>query len=530
MDFYSEVIDLILSGKIKSKEKLHKTKIRLCKKYTLKDIPSDSKILSKIPGGLCDEDEELLVSVLRRKSMRTISGVAIVAVMTSPESCPHGKCIPCPGGPVTNTPQSYTGHEPAAMRASLNDFDPYLQTKNRIEQLKAIGHPVDKIDFIIMGGTFTARNPYYQEWFVKRCFDGLNNSDSKNLYQAQKKNEKAKSRCIGLTVETRPDWFRLRHCDMSLFWGATRVELGVQTIYDDILYKMKRGHTVSDSVRATKIAKDAGFKITYHMMPNLFSSDYTIDLNSFKRLFNDSRFKPDGLKIYPTLVTSDAPLYQMWKKGEYESYSFSKVVELIAEIKKITPKWIRIQRIQRDIPSNHVISGVKKSNLRQIVQDKMHDQGHRCRCVRCREAGHMSLKYEKEPKLEDIKLLVERYQASDGEELFLSYEDVKQDILIGFLRLRCPSEDAYRPEITEKSSMLVRELHVYGPMNPLSKKIDDGWQHRGYGNKLLRNAEKISREEFNAKKIIVISGIGVRNYYLKKNYKIDGPYVSKILN
>jgi len=530
MSFYSEIIGLILSKKIQSKEELHRFKIKLCKKYKINNIPPDSEILAQISDDFSDEEMEILVSVLRKKSTRTISGVAIVAVMTSPEACPHGLCAPCPGGPENNTPQSYTGYEPAAMRAILNNFDPYMQTKNRIEQLRAIGHPIDKIDFIIMGGTFTARNPYYQDWFVKRCYDGLNKKDSKNLSEAKKINETAKSRCIGLTVETRPDWFRLRHCDLSLSWGATRVELGIQTIYDDILIKMNRGHTVNDSIMATRIAKDTGLKVTYHMMPNLIGSNYDRDINAFRMLFKDDCFKPDGLKIYPTLVTKGTKLYEMFEKSEYKPYSQENVIKLISEVKKTIPKWVRIQRIQRDIPSNLIVSGVKKSNLRQIIQEKIHVQSFKCRCIRCREVGHIKLDRGLEPKIEDIKLLIERYTASEGDEIFLSYEDTKQDILIAFLRLRYPSEKAYRSEIIEKNGMLVRELHVYGPMNPLDSSIENGWQHKGYGKQLLQNAEKIAKEEYDAKKIVVISGIGVKNYYIKQGYKRDGPYVSKILN
>ncbi len=526
MSFYTEITNLILTKQIQSKEELHKTKIKLCKKYHLDTVPPDSEILAQLPSDCSEDDREWATSVLRKKPMRTISGVAIIAVMTSPEACPHGKCTPCPGGPDYQTPQSYTGFEPAAMRATLNDFDPYLQTKNRLEQLRAIGHPTDKIDFIIMGGTFTARTPYYQDWFVKRCYDALNKIDSKNLSEAKKINETAKSRCIGLTVETRPDWFRLRHCDLSLSWGATRVELGIQTIYDDILTMMNRGHTVSDSIMATRIAKDAGLKVTYHVMPNLIDSNYNLDITAFRTLFKDNCFKPDSLKIYPTLVTEGTKLYKMLEKGDYKPYSEEKVIKLIREVKKSIPRWIRVQRIQRDIPSNLVVSGVKKSNLRQIVQD----QSFKCRCIRCREVGHIKLNEGMEPRARDIKLLNERYTASEGEEIFLSYEDVKQDILIAFLRLRCPSEKSHRSEITGKKCMIVRELHVYGPMKPLDASIKNGWQHRGYGKLLLQNAEKIAKEEYDAKKIVVISGVGVKKYYIKQGYSRDGPYVSKIIN
>ncbi|MEF8848802.1 MAG: tRNA uridine(34) 5-carboxymethylaminomethyl modification radical SAM/GNAT enzyme Elp3, partial [Candidatus Thermoplasmatota archaeon] len=282
MTFHEDIIEEILQNKINSKQELHKAKIRFCRKYNLKRVPADSEILEKIPENISEKKYKTLLSVLRRKPMRTISGVAIVAVMTSPSSCPHGKCIPCPGGPENYTPQSYTGYEPAAMRADLNDFDPYHQVENRIEQLKAIGHPVDKIDLIIMGGTFTARLPYYQKWFIKRCFDALNQKKSKNLIEAKKINEKADSRCIGLTVETRPDWFRLQHIDRSLFLGATRVELGVQTVYDDLLYNMRRGHTIYDTVSAAKNARNAGFKICFHMMPGLPGSNKSRDIDSFK--------------------------------------------------------------------------------------------------------------------------------------------------------------------------------------------------------------------------------------------------------
>ena len=248
MSFYSEIINLILSKKIQSKEELHKTKIKLCKKYKIDNIPPDSEILARLPSEFSELERETAIDVLRKKPMRTISGVAIVAVMTSPEECPHGRCIPCPGGPDNNTPQSYTGYEPAALRALINNFDPFSQTKSRLEQLATIGHPVDKIDFILMGGTFTSRLPYYQEWFVRRCFDALNGEESSSLEMAKKRNETARSRCIGLTVETRPDWFRLQHADHALELGATRVELGLQTVHDDILSMMERGHTVKDSI------------------------------------------------------------------------------------------------------------------------------------------------------------------------------------------------------------------------------------------------------------------------------------------
>jgi len=526
MDFYSEIINQILTKKITSKEELHKRKVKLCKKYELKKVPPDSEILSRLPGDLSDNEMEEIVSILRKKSMRTISGVAIVAVMTSPEKCPHGLCIPCPGGPRTNTPQSYTGYEPAALRASLNNYDPYLQTTNRINQLKTIGHPVEKIDFIIMGGTFTARNPYYQEWFVKRCFDGLNKRDSKNLYEAKKINETAHSRCIGLTVETRPDWFRLQHADRSLDLGATRVELGIQTIFDDILYKMGRGHTVKDSIIATRIAKESGFKVCYHLMPGLPGSDDKKDIESFKTIFEDSLFKPDMIKIYPTLTIKGTKLYDMWKKGDYEPLNTKKAIKLIVKLKTILPEWVRIQRIQRDVPSQYIDAGVDKSNLRQLVNEEMKKQNIKCRCIRCREVGHKSLIDNIKINDDNINLECNYYNASSGEEIFISLVEKNHDALIGYLRLR-DITNSHRIELSKYPCMIIRELKIVGRELPIGDKTNKAFQHKGYGKELITEAERICFEEFDKKYLFVLSGVGVKNYYRKIGFKNYGVYLYK---
>lgn len=528
MSFYSEITNLILSKQIQSKEELHKTKIKLCKKYKIDVIPPDSEILARLPEDFSDEDREIAVSVLRKKSMRTISGVAIVAVMTSPEECPHGLCIPCPGGPGSNTPQSYTGYEPAAMRGLLNDFDPFMQTKNRIEQLKAIGHSVDKIDFIMMGGTFTSRTPFYQEWFVKRCFDAFNGEDSISLESAKKKNETASSRCIGLTVETRPDWFRLQHADRVLNFGATRVELGIQTVFDDILNKMGRGHTVTDSIKATRIAKECGFKVCYHMMPGLPGSDEKRDIESFQTIFEDPCFKPDMIKIYPTLTIKGTRLYDMWKKGDYEPLSTEKASKLIAQLKTLIPEWVRIQRIQRDIPSPYIDAGVDKSNLRQFVNDEMKKQGLECRCIRCREIGHKSLKEKIEINEDDISLDCSYYDASGAEEVFISLEDENNDALIGFLRLR-NIMNPHRYELQKNPCMIIRELKVVGRELPIGEKTDKALQHKGYGKELIDEAERICLEVFDKKHLFVLSGVGVKEYYRNLGFKDDGVYLSKTI-
>jgi len=528
MSFYTEIYDLILQKKIRSKDDLHKIKIMLCKKYKIDNIPPDSDILANIPLDLPEEELELALSVLRKKSMRTISGVAIVAVMTSPENCPHGQCIMCPGGPQNNTPQSYTGYEPATMRAILNNFDPFLQTRNRLGQLKAIGHSINKVDFILMGGTFTSRTPYYQEWFVKRCFDALNNNESSTLEAAKKNNEKAKSRCIGLTVETRPDWFRLQHADQALRLGATRVELGVQTVFDDVLYTMKRGHTVMDSVYATRIAKDCGFKVSYHLMPGLPGSDEKRDIEAFQTIFENQLFKPDMIKIYPTLTVKGTRLYDLWKEGKYEPLTTQKASKLVATLKSYVPEWVRIQRIQRDIPSQYVEAGVDKSNLRQLVNSEMQKHDVKCRCIRCREIGHKTLNEDMELNEEDIGLVCSYYTASESEEIFISFVEQKTDVLIGYLRLR-DINNSHRSELQKQPCMIIRELKVLGRELAFGQRTKKGVQHKGYGKELINEAERICSEEFDKKYLFVLSGIGVKEYYKKLGFRNNGVYMYKSL-
>jgi len=528
MSFYSEIIQLFLSKQIRSKEDLHKVKVRLCKKYKMNVIPPDSSVLLHLPEDFSEEDKENAISILRKKATRTISGVAIVAVMTSPTECPHGLCIPCPGGVKNNTPQSYTGYEPAAMRASLNNFDPYLQTKNRLHQLKSIGHSTDKIDFILMGGTFTSRNPFYQEWFVKRCYDALNGKDSKSLEEAKKKNETAQSRCIGLTVETRPDWLRIQHADQVLNFGGTRVELGVQTVFDNILSKMERGHTVTDSIHATRIAKECGFKVCYHVMPGLFGSDEKNDIESFITIFQESLFKPDMIKIYPTLTVKGTKLYDLWEKGEYEPLSTKKALELIVKIKSFIPEWVRVQRIQRDIPSSYIDAGVDKSNLRQLVEYEMKKYGVKCRCIRCREIGFKSLKEKIEIDKDNLSFSYSFYNASGGEEIFISLIEKDLDAIVGYLRLR-NIVNSHRFELQKNPCMIIRELKVVGRELSLGKRTKEALQHRGYGKDLMKEAERICKEEFDKKHLFVLSGVGVKEYYRKLGFKDNGVYLSKTI-
>jgi len=527
-----EIIEELLKYDKLDHSIITKVKKEVSHKYRLSKIPANYEILSLAT----DEELSILRPFLLKKPVRSISGVTVIAVMTKPFPCPHGRCVYCPGGPgsvLGDVPQSYTGYEPATLRGIQNQYDPYRQVRSRIMQLLAIGHVPSKVELIIMGGTFPATPREYQEWFVKGCLDALNSEPSKSLEEAQLKNERAKIRNVGMTIETRPDYSKEPHVDMMLKLGATRVELGVQTVYDWIYEKVERGHTIQDVIEATRILKDSGLKVCYHMMPGLPGSNFEMDLDMFKTIFEDPRFKPDMLKIYPTVVVKGTKLYEWWKNGKYTPYTDEQAAELIAEVLHIIPRWIRIQRVQRDIPAYMIDAGPKAGNMRQLALQKLKEKYNElCHEIRCREVGHRYLDLGILPDIDNIKFLVTKYEASEGIELFLSYEDVKNDILIGFLRLRIPSEKAHRPEINKMPTAIVRELHVYGPQLPIgvsAKRISE-WQHRGYGRKLLSNAERIAVEEYDAKKIVVISGIGVREYYFRFGYKRDGPYVSKLLS
>jgi elongator complex protein 3 len=414
------------------------------------------------------------------------------------------------------------------MRALINDFDPFMQTKSRIEQLDTIGHSTDKIDLILMGGTFTSRPYYYQKWFVKRCLDALNKKESSSLETAKKKNESAPSRCIGLTVETRPDWFRLQHADQLLELGVTRIELGIQTVFDDVLYNINRGHTVEDSISATRIAKNSGFKVCYHMMPGLPGTDEKRDIYSFETIFENQDFKPDMIKIYPTLVIKGTKLYDFWKSGDYEPLSNTDATNIIAKIKESVPEWIRIQRIQRDVPAPYITAGVVKSNLRQLTENVLKNHGKTCRCIRCREIGHKSLKEKIEISEDNFGFNICYYDSSDGEEIFISLIDKKNDAIIGYLRLRDISQ-SHRYELIRVPCMIIRELKVVGRELPIGKRREKSLQHKGFGKELIEEAERICLEEYDKKYLFVLSGIGVKKYYRSLSFRDDGIYLCKIL-
>ncbi len=508
-----------LVERIKDREnfqELEKLKIEVAKKYHLDRVPKNSDIIrfARIEG----VNINLVV-----KPTRAISGVTVIAVMSKPFPCPpQAQCIYCPGGVDYGTPKSYTGFEPASARGKQYNYDPFQQVYNRVEHLESLGHNTTKNEIIIMGGTFLSYPQDYQEWFVKNIYDALNGKASSTLEEAVEMNERAKHRCIGLTVETRPDFCREEHVDMMLRYGGTRVEIGVQTLDDVLLKKTHRGHTVVDTVEAFRIAKDAGFKIVAHMMPGYPGSERDKDLESFRKLFYDERFKPDMVKIYPTLVVGGTLLEKIYRKGLYKPLSNREAAELVADVLEMTPPWVRIMRIQRDIPAFKIIAGPTAGNLRELAVRILKERGKKCMEIRCREVGHRKIP---ENRLLEFSIKRTTYRASEGKEYFISYED-DNDHLAGYLRLRIPSEKAHRPEI--KGASIVRELKVVGKVVPVYEK-GSGWQHKGIGRNLLSEAERITKEEEGLDKILVISGVGVREYYIKLGYIKEGPYVSKKL-
>jgi elongator complex protein 3 len=521
-----EIIEKLLQTAEPTSIDLSRIKTHVAREHQLPRMPSNSEIIR----ALRPSERTKLLPLLKRKATRTISGVTVVAVMTKPYPCPQDEpCAYCPGGPEYGVPQSYTGFEPAAMRGLQNEFDPYKQVKTRIEQLTAIGHRVDKVELIIMGGTFPATPSGYQTWFVKRCLDAITHKKSATIEEAKKNAGTSRIRNVGITVETRPDWAKETHVDRMLSMGVTRAELGVQNPDDGIYRSVGRKHTVQDVVEATRIMKDAGLKIVYHLMPGMPGSDREKDLKAFDTVFSCPDYRPDMIKIYPCLVLKGTKAYEWFHRGEYKPYTTEEAADLIAEVKKTVPPWVRIMRVQRDIPARLIVAGVKRSDLREVVRQKMVAQGLKCRCIRCREVGHATTASKASAESKDVKMVTLKYQASCGEEVFISAEHPENDVLIGYLRLRLPSSRAHRMEIKTEPCSIVRELHVYGPLVPVGKHISDAWQHKGWGSTLLEEAERVTREDYDLKRIVVISALGTKQYYARLGYEADGVYMSKAL-
>jgi len=522
---------------------------KVAKKHKLKMPPGDAQLFS-----ILDDDLKIKIGkFLRRKPTRTLSGVAPVAIMTSPFGCPHGTCTYCPGGPEFGTAQSYTGHEPAARRAARHGFEASSQVLDRLGQYSAIGHDASKIDLIIMGGTFTGRDLEYRESFIKGAFDAANGNISESLKSSLKTNEDAENRIIGLTIETRPDQCSSRAIDWMLDNGTTRVELGIQSLNDEILNRVNRGHSVSSGIRASKRCRDAGLKLNLHMMPGLPGSNAQKDKKMIIELMHDENWRPDMLKIYPCLVVKGSQLVQEWESGEFIAMENETAINLIADILCKAPPWLRIQRIQRDIPSHEIIAGVTAGNLRQLATRLLEKQGRRSGCIRDREIGRIKNK----PEENQFRTVIRQYISAGGEELFISQEaplihpnetkidgfeggvplekgihkwtptDPNGGVIAGFLRIRKPSKDIWRDEINEKTA-IIREVKIFGTAVGVGEEgSKNSSQHKGLGSHLMNVAEKIANEYWGSENIIVTAGIGVRKWYKIQGYERVGPWMGK---
>ncbi|KAF7693708.1 Elongator complex protein 3 [Cucumispora dikerogammari] len=555
-----------------------------------KTLPRQIDIIASIPT-----THKHLINLLKTKPVRTISGICIIAVMCKPHRCPHialtgNICIYCPGGIDSDfeySTQSYTGYEPTSMRAIRARYNPREQVLSRLKQYKDLGHNIEKVEIIIMGGTFLSLTKKYRDEFIKELYDTLSNTYSSNLTEAKLINEKSKIKMIGLTSETRPDFALIPHIKDLLKYGCTRVEIGLQSIYEDIAFKTNRGHTVLAARASMCLLKDSGYKIVAHLMPNLPEVDKFRDFSQFREFFMNPNFRSDGLKIYPTLVIRGTGLYELFVKGEYKNYTPDFLVEFLAKVLSFVPPWTRIYRIQRDIPMPLVTSGVGSGNLRELVAVKMREYNLKCRDVREREVGINELKGK---KTKEIGLVRRDYCANNGWETFLSYECEVEDILVGMCRLRKLGRDTFMPELSSKTrenldinndcrygtqdkaighwlrtllsgvsdsvaeiakkmvnlkpsskkllitphpdlinqkGSIIRELHVYGTSVPLNSISENSKQHQGFGSLLMSEAENISFNEHKTSKVAVISGVGVRGYYRGLGYSLSGDYMVK---
>jgi len=477
-----------------------------------------------VSNGIMPEDTHLLARI-RMKPVRSLSGVSTVTVLTRPHPCP-GECIFCPDDP--ELPKSYLREEPGAARAYQNAYDPFLQVQSRLESYHAIGHPVDKIELLILGGSWSAYPRNYREEFIKRCFDAMNGTTAPTLVEAQAINESAESRNVGLVVETRPDMITPSELAFYRYLGVTKVQMGAQSFDDRILTLNRRGHSVSDTLSATALLRAAGFKIVLHWMPNLMGASPDSDRADFKHMWADG-FCPDEIKIYPTQLLKEAPLYQKWKDGNYQPYSTQQLINLLADIKPTIPEYCRVNRIIRDIPSDYIVAGNKRSSLRLDVQKELTQRGQRCRCIRCREIRSTDMRSS------SLTLDDHAYQAADAEEHFINYH-TPQDRLAGYLRLSLPLPAAEEHEAARQQlfqlmpeldqAALIREVHIFGQSLELGSDLPGAAQHSGLGSALLEQAESVaSQHGFNH--LAVIAAVGTRLYYEKRGYVRKGMYMVK---
>jgi len=540
MDAVELLLDQITQTLPRTRTELRALKIHVASQ-THEPLIRNDRLLRRYRQDIADgqrQPDGRLERILTLNAIRSQSGIATVTAITEPYACP-GRCVYCPT--EARAPKSYLTNEPAMMRAVRNDYDPYRQVSSRLQALEETGHPTDKIELIIKGGTWSFYPDRYQRWFVQRCLEAANEFqtldyrrqtseeqlatrnpklETATLAETQRLNETAAHRIIGLTVETRPDYIDHAEIRRLRELSVTRVELGVQTLNDRILDLIVRDHGTAEIRQATQLLRDAGFKIAYHLMPNLPGATPDDDLASFRTLFEDPAYRPDALKIYPCVVIESAELYQWWREGRYQPYDDETLIALVIELKRLVPPYVRIERVIRDIPSTSIKAGCKTINLRQTIQQRMQDQGLRCRCLRCREVRD---------DVDATFVLTRRtYEASGGTELFLSFEHPQTERLAAFLRLRIPSHEPHWWPVLDQAA-LIRELHTYGQHVSLHARSEDAVQHRGLGRALVAEAERIAREEYGAARLAVIAGVGVREYYRRLGYEDAETYMTKTL-
>lgn len=515
---------------LKTEKDLDGIKRTLVKNGVFGRFPSNSEVLALYKKLVAEGKEARSSAVelmLRKIKTKSNSGVVSVSLLTKPYPCP-GKCLYCPSDPLM--PKSYLKKEPAAARALRNKFNPYDQVICRLQALSANGHPVDKVEIIIIGGTWSCYPFSYQKEFVSEIFRACNNfgikkeikKGEKTFLELQRLNEKAKSRIVGISIETRPEFIDVMEIRKLRELGVTKVEIGVQHLEQKILDLNRRGTTIEQIINATDILRRNGLKIVYHMMLNLYGSTPKSDIRMFEKLFSDSRFRPDMLKIYPLVILKSAGLYKIWKEGKIRPYSDSQLREILIKIKKKIPPYVRIIRVIRDIPKEYIVSGSKISNMRQELLNDQKKNKWKCRCIRCREIREEDIDFKK------LKMKKIIYPVLSGREVFLSRENAKRDKLAAFLRLFLPNNfDKTKTLSVLENRALVRELHTYGRLTPVSEKGSQS-QHLGLGKSLLKEAERIAAKN-GFKKIAVIAGIGAREYYKKFGYRLKESYMTKSL-
>ncbi len=538
MDAIGLLLDQIAETLPETRSQLRRLKTTLAAETGSPLLRNDvllSRYRSEVVQGL-RRAHPALEQILTLNTIRSASGIATVTVITEPYPCP-GRCVYCPT--EARAPKSYLTNEPAMMRAVRNDYDPYRQVRSRLEALNETGHATDKIELIIKGGTWSFYPEEYQREFIRRCLDAANAfaqgsglgaqgngpqpraHSPEPLEEAQQRNETAQHRVIGVTIETRPDYINEQEIRRLRDLGVTRVELGVQSLNERVLALIVRDHTTAEIRQATTLLRNAGFKIAYHLMPNLPGATPEDDRETFHELFENPAYRPDAMKIYPCVVIESAELYRWWQEGRYQPYDDETLIELLADVKALVPPYVRIERVIRDIPSTSIVAGCKVTNLREIVLRRMAQQGRRCRCIRCRQV--------RDEASGSFVLTRRDYDASDGREIFLSFEEPSTDKLAAFLRLRLPPKtDQGWPVL--RGAALIRELHTYGRHLSLHDRRKDAAQHRGFGQRLLAEAERIAREEFGRQRLVVIAGVGVREYYRRFGYRLEETYMIKTVH